>query len=167
MRSKYAPHVLLACSLLLTLAATALAETPDIPPLPAPTVAPVLQERIEPKATLQFNGATPLKLRSRGGFFPLTAIRPREVVEVKVQFPVALAKTPLIIQAPDGGELLGSSKGVVLGADGTAAFRFQVSDQPGSYRLSISGAGSNTLLKFWVSDPQNPRANPPVITPQR
>jgi len=166
MHSKYTPHVLLACSLLLTLAATTLAETPDIPPLPAPTVAPVLQERIEPKATLLFNGATPLKMKGKGAF-PLTAIRPREVVEIKLEFPLAAANAPLIIQAADGGALVGSPKGVVIGADGAAAFRFQVSDQPGLYRLSINGGGSSTMLKFWVSDPQNARANPPVITPHR
>lgn len=167
MRLKYAPHVLLACSSLLTWAATTVAETVDIPPLPAPTVAPASQERIEPKATLLFHGATPLKVKSKEGLFPLTSIRPREVVEIQLQFPVASANTPLIIQAPDGGELLGAPKGVVLGADGTASFRFKVSDQPGLYRISISGAGGSTMLKFWVSDPQNSRANPPVITPQR
>jgi hypothetical protein len=167
MRSKHARRVLLAAPLFLTFTAIALAETPDIPPLPAPTVAPATAERIEPKATILFPGAAPLKVRSKGGSFPLTAIRPREVVEIKLEFPGASAGTPLIIQAPDGGEVLGAPKGVVTGAEGTATFRFQVSDQPGAYRLSIRGAGSSAMLKFWISDPQNPKANPPVINPQR
>jgi hypothetical protein len=54
MRSKHARRVLLAAPLFLTFTAIALAETVDIPPLPAPTVAPSMAERIEPKATILF-----------------------------------------------------------------------------------------------------------------
>lgn len=162
MHSKCARRFFLVCSSILILSPPAFSET--IPPLPAPTVAPVAPEKYGPKATLAINGKTPLNLRSKDGHFPLTGIRPREMVEIKLQFPLSWASTPLVVQAPDGGNFVGPPKARVIGPDGTATFRFQVADLPGLYRLSIIGGGRSSTLKLWVTDPQKPHANPPVVS---
>ena len=138
-------------------------ETVAIPPLPAPTIAPIAPERIGPQATISYAGTNALKVKSKSGFFPVADIRPLEIVEIELQFPVVWGNTPLIVQAPDGGNLIRKSKAAVIATDGTAAFRFQAGDQPGLYRLSIIGGGRNSTMKFWVANIQNPRANPPVL----
>lgn len=163
MLSKRTHRFLLSCASLLILAATGFSQTPGIPPLPAPTVGSVAPEKVGPKATIAFTGKAPLKVGSKSGHFPLTAIRPREVVEVELQFAASWANTPLVLQAPDGGNFIGPLKDRAVAPDGTAKFRFQVADQPGLYRLLILGGGGSSTLKFWVTDPQKPGANPPVL----
>jgi hypothetical protein len=170
MQSKRIRLFLLICSSLLILAVTAFSQTSPIRPLPAATVSPVLPETVGLKATIAFAGKTPLKVRSKRGHFPLMGIRPGEVADIELQFPLLWANTTLIVQPPDGGKLFGNSNTTAIAAnitaialDGSAAFRFQAGDQPGLYRVSIIGGGGNSTMKFWVADPQKPRANPPVL----
>jgi hypothetical protein len=136
-----------------------------IPPVPAPTVAPALPHKAGPSATITFAGSEPFKTRSKSGLFRLTGIRPGEVVEVKLQFPSEWAKTNVVIQALDGGNVSAQAKDALVAADGSASFRFQAGNQPGLYRVSAIGGGSSSILKFWVADPKNPKANPPVLNP--
>jgi hypothetical protein len=163
MHLKCPQRFFLICSSILVLASPAFSETIAIAPLPAPTIAPIAPEKIGPQATISYAGTKPLKVKSKRGFFPLADIRPREVIEVELQFSAVWANTPLVVQAPDGGNLIGKSKAATIAADGTAAFRFQAGDHPGLYRLSIIGGGGSSTLKFWVADPQTPGANPPVL----
>src|SRR5437868_4114347 len=70
--------------------------SPPIPPLPAPTIAPPLPEKSGPSATLTFAGTAPLQARSRSGTFRLIGIRPREAVDIKLQFSNEWVGTPLV-----------------------------------------------------------------------
>lgn len=166
MRSKYALPVLLAGSLLLTSAAAALAQSADIPPPPEPSNAPALVVPEGPKVTIIFPNAESLQDRSRGRQYGLVGIRPNELVEIALQFSTQWAQRLLSVEALDGGRVL-AKRNVVVAADGTASVRFLVGHDPGLYRLSITGAGAPALLRFWVPDPENSRANPPVLVPAR
>lgn len=170
MHSQHIRRLLFACLSLLVWPNTAIS-TPSvlppviIPPAPAPTVAPALPSKAGPSATITFPGNAPFKTRSKSGLFRLAGIRSGEAVEIKLQFPIERANTPLVLQALDGGSLTAQPKTAVIAADGSASFRFQAGDQPGLYRVAVIAAGGNSTLKFWVADPKNPKANPPVLNP--
>lgn len=97
--------------------------------------------------------------------FRVAGIRPHETIDIKLQFSSEWAGTPLVLQALDGGNVSATPKNAVIAEDGTASFRFQAGDQPGLYRVSIIGAAGGSTLKFWIADPKNPKANPPVLNP--
>ncbi len=57
---------------------------------------------------------------------------------VTVQFPLTLANKQVIIQALDGGALLGVNGGfATVGADGKLSFQFQAANQAGLYRVLV------------------------------
>jgi hypothetical protein len=70
---------------------------------------------------------------------------------VTVQFPVSLANKQVIVQALDGGALLGLNGGFgTVGADGKLSFQFQAANQPGLYRVLVispdSGDGATAAV---------------------
>ena len=141
------------------------AQLPEIPPLPGPTITTAPPAENGPAATLSFPGEKSLKTKSRKGRFPLAGIRPNESVEIQLQFAADWADTPITVQALDGGKVLAKAKDAIIAADGTTSFRFQAGAQPGLYRIQVITADSISTLKFWVADPENPKANPPVLNP--
>jgi len=142
-----------------------LAQSPEIPPLPGPTITTEPPAENGPTATISFAGKARFEAKSAKGRFPLAGIRPNETAEIRLQFASDWANTSITVQALDGGKVSAKAKDAVIAADGTASFRFQAGAQPGLYRIVVIGAESTTTLKFWVADPENPKANPPVINP--
>jgi hypothetical protein len=140
---------------------------PPIPPLPPPDLS--LAEPVEtagPIATISFAGASAVKVQSKRGSFSLVALGPNEAVQIDLRFSPDLAKTPLSAQSLDGGRISAKTKGAMISSDGTASIGFQAGDQPGLYRVVITGGGASSILKFWVADPRNPKATPPVVNPR-
>lgn len=146
-------------------APTLIAQSPDIPPLPGPTILSPPPAENGPSATIALAGKAQFKAKSRKGRFPLAGIGRLEAADIQLQFPGGWANATIIIEALDGGRVLGTPRSNVIAADGTASFRFQVGDKPGLYRILLICAGNSSTLKFWVADPENPNANPPVLNP--
>jgi hypothetical protein len=166
MLPKHAPTALLAGLLVLISALPALAQSSDIPPPPEPSNGPALAVPESPIVTITFPNAKSVQDRSRGRQYGIVGIRPNEVVDIALEFSPQWAHRLLAIEALDGGRIL-AQRSATVAADGSASVRFQVGNDPGLYRLSITGAGAPALLRFWVPDPQNPRANPTVLVPER
>ncbi|MEN3369490.1 MAG: hypothetical protein V7609_1633 [Verrucomicrobiota bacterium] len=168
--------LLVSASLLILSATPVSAQSPPIrtippirpiPPLPAPTIAPaVVIAAAQPlTASIAFANATEIKTRaSSSGRFQLVGINPREVVDIAVDFPASLPSTSITAQSLDGGKIVGPPKDVGKGV-GATSIRFQAGDQPGLYRVLITGARSRSILQFWVADPKNPMNKRPVINP--
>jgi hypothetical protein len=57
--------------------------------------------------------------------------------DVALQFPATLANKSVIVQTLDGGTLGIDGSSATIGADGSLGFSFQVSDQPGVYRVVV------------------------------
>jgi hypothetical protein len=141
------------------------AESLPIRPLPAPTIAPGPPLVEGPKATIAFADATQVTTQAgTSGRFQLVGLCPREVIDITFDFPVTLAGAPVTAQPLDGGKILGPSKDAGKGAK-AGLIRFQVGDQPGLYRVLISGGGPASTLQFWVADAKKPKNNRPVINP--
>lgn len=141
------------------------AESPSFPPLPAPTVAPapVLEEG--PTAIITFADETQIKAQaSSSGRFQLVGLHPREVINIAFDVPVSPVSNPVTAQPLDGGKIIGPPKDVGKGPQ-ASSIRFQVGDQPGLYRVFITGGRSRSMLQFWVADPKNPKNNRPVVNP--
>ncbi|MEN3367884.1 MAG: hypothetical protein V7609_27 [Verrucomicrobiota bacterium] len=175
MHSKRIQRLLLACSFLLILSTRPVsAQSPTIPPirpippLPAPTVAPAVAiAAAQPlTASISFANATEIKTRaSSSGRFQLVGLNSREVVRIAVDFPTTLASASITAQPLDGGKIVGPPRDVGKGAE-AGSIRFQAGDQPGLYRVLITAGGSRSILQFWVADPNNPKAEPPVLNPR-
>jgi hypothetical protein len=69
-----------------------------------------------------------------GKFEPVT-VDPSASSDVALQFPVSMASKSVSIAPLDGGMVTSGS--TAIGADGSLAFSFQVSDQPGVHRVVV------------------------------
>ena len=133
------------------------------PPLPEPTIAPAQSVESGPSAKMTFVGQPSFEMQSRKGRFLLAGLRPHETVDIQLQFSTRWANKSIVVQALDGGNLSTQPGNSVIAADATVSFRFQAGDQSGLYRVLVIGGGGSSTLKFWVPDPANPKANPPVV----
>lgn len=138
--------------------------------LPAPVepstpelVPPGAVAGLRPIATFTFGNGQKIKARSTTRRFRLVGLYPGEIVDIALQFPAGLANSATA-QSLDGGKLISFSKSP-LGVNGVASIRFQAGTEPGLYRVFVPGTSPPVLLQFWVADPNNPRANPPVVNP--
>jgi len=83
---------------------------------------------------------------------------------VNISLPVsASAEATVAVRPLDGGEIIGSAR--VSVTNGSASIGFQAGSQPGLYRVVVDGGGTTATLQFWVANPLNARANPPVLNP--
>jgi hypothetical protein len=136
-----------------------------VPPVPPPNLSLPVPADTGPAATIVFPNSTSVRTHSSRGHFRLTGIRALEMVRVHFRFPLSFASTAMIVSALDGGEVNVSPGHDSVAADGTASLQFKAGDHPGLYRVLLVAGGNRSLLKFWVADPQNPKANPPHLQP--
>jgi hypothetical protein len=73
----------------------------------------------------------------------------------------ATAGATVTVRPLDGGEVIGG----ISVTNGSASIAFQAGSQPGLYRVVVDGDGTTATLQFWVVNPLNARANPPVLNP--
>jgi hypothetical protein len=81
-----------------------------------------------------------------------------ETATVTLQFDTSLAGTEVVVQALDGGAL-GISGSAIIDQNGNLSFPFQISDQPGLYRISVvadmgSGSVPLSLVQFQLPNPE-------------
>ena len=95
-------------------------------------------------------------------FDPL-GLRPAQVVNITVQFPVELAGQAMIAEALDGGTLSLPEGGLVVAADGTVVFQFQAGGSQGACRIAVHQPDDQNVLNFWVIDPAHPENTPPDL----
>jgi hypothetical protein len=74
---------------------------------------------------------------STTGKFQPVAVDSFTTSDVALQFPTSLANKSVIVQALDGGTLGIDGSSATIGADGSLGFSFQVTDQPGVYRVVV------------------------------
>ncbi|PZR73708.1 MAG: hypothetical protein DLM73_10140 [Chthoniobacterales bacterium] len=114
-------------------------------------------------ATIAFADGSIVQTRAATGKFQLVGLHANESVNIAIPVPAAGIGAFVAVQSLDGGTVVGASQVPVT--NGVAAIGFQAGSQPGLYRVLIGGAGSPATLQFWIPDPQNPKANPPVVNP--
>jgi hypothetical protein len=71
---------------------------------------------------------------STGKFEPVE-VDPSATSDVALQFPASLSSRPVVIEALDGGAL--STNSGTIDTNGSLAFSFQVTDQPGVHRIVV------------------------------
>jgi len=69
-----------------------------------------------------------------GKFEPVT-VGPSASSDVALQFPVSMANKTLAVEPLDGGQA--STNSAITDANGSLAFSFQVTDQPGVHRVVV------------------------------
>ena len=84
-----------------------------------------------------------------GKFEPVT-VDPSANSDVALQFSTSLANKSVVVQALDGGTLGIDGSSATIDQNGTLSFPFQVTDQPGVYRVV-------------VIDPNATEDTPPVV----
>lgn len=140
---------------------------PIVPPageLPLPTPAPLPVADLRPSATFTFADATQIKTQSTSGRFQLVGLHLSEAVDIALEFPAVSLSSSATAQSLDGGTIISFSKSSG-GTGGLASMRFRAGGRPGLYRVLVPGLGGYALLQFWVIDPNNPKAKPPVLNP--
>lgn len=140
--------------------------SPVEPPAPELRLLAATREGVakqRPTATFTFGNGQKITPRSATRRFRLVGLHPGETIDVALQFPAGLGNSATA-QSLDGGKLISFSKSHE-GTGGLASIRFQAGNQPGLYRVVVPGTSPPLLLQFWVADPHNPRANPPVVNP--
>lgn len=93
---------------------------------------------------------------AKGQFEPVV-VDPLVTASVNLQFDASLAGAQVVVQALDGGTL-GINGSMTLDQEGNLSFSFQVSQQPGLYRVSVvdvNGDGSVplALVQFQIPNP--------------
>jgi hypothetical protein len=96
---------------------------------------------------------------STGKFEPVT-VDPSATSDVALQFPASLTNKQVAIEALDGGAL--STNSAAIDANGTLAFSFQVTDQPGVHRVIVIDPNADEdsthiigIVQFEVPAPPN------------
>lgn len=107
--------------------------------------------------------AVPLKIPSnKQGSFPLVGVRPDQLVQVSVQYPVIKTGQVIVAEALDGGQVLVQGP-MVVGLDNTIRFQFRAAHTPGLNHIALRDGSRVLGLQFWVLDEVRPERNPPVI----
>lgn len=117
----------------------------------------------EPTATLGFGNGPSIRTHSVKGHFRLTALHANESVLVRLDYQPAFAGLPIVATPLDGGTVTLPRSKASVDDYGVGWMRFKVGPKPGLYRVMILTGGVKSILKFWVDDPRNPRANPSAI----
>ena len=178
MLQKYALPVLLAGSLLLTLPATAPAQTTaqsfqanrDLVStgMPAtPPTAPSGKKGADVSATIVDGSDAPVVTLSRKGVFNRVGLKHDHTVNITVQYPASRAGRSIVAEALDGGQIIGANKGLTVAADGTITFKFRVGHEVGAYSVALRDGTEELGLQFWVLDEQHPEKNPPVVNSRK
>jgi hypothetical protein len=97
---------------------------------------------------------------TNGKFEPVT-VGPLATSDVAVQFPASLASKPVVVQALDGGALGIDGSSAVIDQNGMLAFPFQVTDQPGVYRVLVINPDADEDSPAIVGVVQFEVPNPP------
>jgi len=113
--------------------------------------------------SVTFPNGEKVKLRGREGRFATIGIGPGETVDLRLDLPARFANVPLVVQALDGGSVTPEE---FFGGKAQVSAQYRAGSQPGLYRILLNGGGGTALLRFWVPNPENPAADPPVITPK-
>jgi len=130
--------------------------------LPLPT--PPATVDLGPSATFTFADRTQIKTQSTARRFPLIGLHLSEAVDIALDVPALLLSSLATAQSLDGGKIISFSMNA--GGSGTlASIRFRAGARPGLYRVLVPGLNGYSLLQFWVTDPNNPKAKPPVLNP--
>ena len=94
-----------------------------------------------------------------GKFEPVT-VDPSATSDVALRFPVSMASKPVAVQPLDGGMV--TSGPATIETDGSLAFSFQVTDQPGVHRVVVIDPNADdesprivALVQFEVPSPSN------------
>jgi hypothetical protein len=132
--------------------------------LPLPTPTPPTPIGLGPSATVTFADRTQIKIQSTGGRFQLVGLHLSEAVDVALDVPAVLLSSSATAQSLDGGKIFSFSMNPA-GSGTLSSIRFQAGARPGLYRVLVPGIGRPGLLQFWVADPNNPKAKPPVLNP--
>lgn len=127
---------------------------------------PPAEVRAEPTATIRFLNGPSVRNHGVKGHFRLTALRPNEIVLVRLDYSPTFAGLPIVATSLDGGTVTLSPSRELVNENGVGWMRFQVGPKPGLYRLMVLTGGVKSMLKFWVDDPRNPQANSPAIRRQ-
>ena len=98
--------------------------------LPAQEPGPVSDE-------ITLEGGEIIEDKSSNGKFEPVTVDPGATSDVGLQFPASLASTPVVVQALDGGQLGIDGNSATINQNGMLSFPFQVTDQPGVYRVLV------------------------------
>lgn len=88
-----------------------------------------------------------------------------ETVSLLLSYPMDFAGQPVVAESLDGGTLKANQLIALVKADATVDLSFTAGTQPGLYRIAVRAGDNLSLLRFWVLDPDNPAAQPAVLTP--
>jgi hypothetical protein len=98
---------------------------------------------------------------SNGKFEPVT-VEPSARSDVALLFPASLASTSVVVQALDGGQLGIDGNSATIDQNGMLSFPFQVTDQPGVYRVVVINPNADEdspvivgVVQFEVPSPED------------
>jgi hypothetical protein len=95
-----------------------------------------------------------------GEFQPVT-VDPSGTSDVALQFSPSKAGQPVLVQPLDGGTLGIDGQSATLDANGTLSFPFQVTDQPGVYRVIVIDPNAGDDSPYVIGVVQFEVPNPP------
>jgi len=108
----------------------------------------------QPQAEVQVGGAIYRVTPNDSGYFGQIDVAADQKLKVKVYMPDGQPGDNYIVQLEDGGKLLGqklpAATSVVVDDAKQIAFNYQVSNQPGIYRVVLRSGGNVKVLNFWV-----------------
>ena len=139
------------------------ASPPTAPPRPLGGVQPPYIPAVALLLGIVGGAAPPLKIPSnKQGSFALVGVRPDQLVQVSVQYPVIKTGHRIVAEALDGGQILVEGP-MVVGLDSTIRFQFRAAHMTGINHIALHDGAQELGIQFWVLDESHPERNPPVV----
>ena len=117
-----------------------------------------------PVVVIGFSDGRWLTATAERGISGVIGLRAREAVSVQLNFPANFAGQRIVAESLDGGSLTADQPASAINSDGTVNLTFQAGALPGLNRVAVRVAGKISLLRFWVLDPKNSLAHPPLLS---
>jgi hypothetical protein len=101
---------------------------------------------------LDYQGVNEARYSSNQGVVEPVSVHLNEDLPLTIEVPRDKAGTPVMVGTLDGGEII--VRGALsVAEDGTSAFTFHAGSIPGLYRLLVTAATGQYLLRVYVVDP--------------
>lgn len=102
---------------------------------------------------------------ANGNIFPLVGVQPDQSIQITVQFGTDQIAQTAQLTALDGGTLTFPPTGLTVSPEGTIAFSFVATHDPGLNQISLLVGGQEFGVQLWVLDLSDPANNPPTVAP--
>ena len=120
-----------------------------------------------PVALIGFANGGSLTATAERGLSGVVGLQAHETVSLQLSFPANFAGQRVVAESLDGGILRANQPAAIVNRDGSVKLTFEGGALPGLNRVAVRAGSNISVLRFWVIDPRNSTAHPPLLSSAR